>query len=143
MANLASLNAQMEAISASLKQEASRCAIETAQKIHQRLVEVTPVDTTNAVSNWDLTLFFPMLSEHEPYYPGFKGSTAVSSRGAALREGLNELSAKKPGDPIFISNNVDYINDLNAGKSQQVPPGFIESAILVGKVYARSFKVRI
>lgn len=143
MANLDALKQRMIDVSARLHQEASRCAIETAGKIHQRLVEVTPVDTTNAVSNWDLTLFFPSLDEHEPYFPGFLGSTATMSRGATLREGLAELKVKKPGEPIFISNNVDYIKDLNHGTSPQASPGFVQSAILVGKIHARTFKVRL
>lgn len=143
MANLDALKQRIQDVSARLHHEASRCAIETAWKIHQRLVEVTPVDTTNAVSNWDLTLYFPNLSEHDPYFPGFLGSTATLSRGATLREGLAELKAKKPGEPIFIANNVDYILDLNAGTSKQAPPGFVEEAILVGKIHARTFKVRL
>ena len=32
--------------------------------------------------------------------------------------------------PIYITNNVPYINSLNGGHSQHAPAGFVERAIV-------------
>ena len=38
-----------------------------------------------------------------------------------------------PGNLLQLSNNADYIGDLNNGSSYQAPAGFIEGSILLAK----------
>lgn len=48
---------------------------------------------------------------------------------AALSNGISKLRAYRRLQPIYIENNVPYINRLNQGWSTQAPPRFVEKAI--------------
>jgi hypothetical protein len=113
---------------------ASEIAVEFAYQIEFSLVYDTPVDTSNALSNWQVNLTSPAADEIGPYRLGSRGSTQSASASTALAEARTELQRKKPGQPIYLSNLVDYIRKLNEGSSAQAPPGFIEAAILRAKL---------
>jgi hypothetical protein len=130
-------------LSAKIELEASRAAIEAAVAIVGNLVQVTPVDTSNAISNWQTSISQPINSEIAPYYPGKGGSTQTESAVGALEQAHDALSFKKPGQPVWIANNADYIRDLNDGSSRQAPAGFVEAAVAIGRKNVRAFKVKV
>lgn len=140
---LLDLASRMDKLAASLKLEASRCAIETALIIHHNLTLVNPVDTSTALSNWDIFIGSYETNPHEPYYMGKRGSTKLASMHFANKEALGILQTKLPGEPIFIVNSLDYIQKLNDGSSSQEPAGFVERSILLGKRHIKEFKVRL
>src|SRR5690606_29878075 len=73
-----------------------------------------------------------------PYYLGRRGSTADVSIQYTKYTAKQNVKGKRPGQAIHIVNNVDYIHDLNAGKSFQEAPGFVERAVLKGRLYIRA-----
>ena len=117
----------------------NRRAIATAEAIIRELLVDTPVDVSTALSNWQISVGnivpnIPLL----PYVPGSHGSTRGSSMAEAMAVALNNLRAKKPGEPIYISNVIDYIGELNRGSSPQQPAaGFIERAVMRGRMKSK------
>lgn len=104
-----------------------------AEVIVRELLLHTPVDTSKAVSNWQVGLGTPVGREIPAYVPGKKGSTRQASVSEALAYAQFRIAQKRAGEPLYISNLVDYIGDLNAGSSRQAPAGFVERALLVGR----------
>jgi hypothetical protein len=92
----------------------------------KHLIEVTPVDTTKAVSNWVVGLGEPRKAELGP-----RGETREQSGAATYAEADRVLRTKKAGQTVYLTNNAPYIGRLNAGSSQQAPAGFIEGAGLI------------
>lgn len=121
---------------------ASDHAVATALTIVGDLVYHTPVDTSQALSNWDVTVGAPADDPHGPYFAGKYGSTMQQSAAEALAVAKRTLKDKKPGQPIFIANNLPYIVPLNQGSSAQVPAGFVERAVLLGRKMKDKFKLR-
>jgi hypothetical protein len=94
----------------------------------KHLVAVTPVDTTNALSNWVVGLGEPRTAEVDP-----RGESRAVSGGAVYSEADRILRTVKAGQTVHLTNNTVYIGRLNAGSSRQAPAGFIEAAGLIGR----------
>lgn len=87
----------------------------------------TPVDTGWASANWLPSVGAPkiMLADLREPKPG-----DVTARAQLADQGLNEVLSWRPADgSIFSTNNVSYIEPLNAGHSPQSPRGFVQFAI--------------
>lgn len=124
-----------------LDKEANQLAIRTAETIVGDLVQVTPVDTSQALSNWQVGIGSPVDSSISPYFPGEHGSTQSASSAAALDAARALLRTKKPGQTIYISNVLRYIGRLNEGSSSQAPAGFVERAVLLGRKFVQNAKL--
>lgn len=129
MANLADLAKSMNSKVATANKASSARAVKLAKAILQELLFVTPVDTSNAMSNWQIGVGQRPADTRFPYFFGSRGSTAGQSASAAYAVGEAQLENKKPGQTIFVSNIVDYIGELNRGSSPQAAAGFIEDAV--------------
>jgi hypothetical protein len=137
MRTLRDLANWLERVAIKLPEQASNeRAKKAAEIILADLIAVTPVDTTKAVSNWQIGLGTPAHETLPPYAPGKSGATASISRAAALSVGKQLLAIKKPEQPVFISNPLPYIRRLNNGWSKQAPAGFVERAVLLGRLFA-------
>jgi len=132
----------LEQRAAKLDSEACRVAVSTAETILGDLVYKTPVDTSQALSNWQVSLGSPIDNKIPPYFPGEGGSSRNSSAQAALEAGRNILKQKRPGVTIYISNVLPYIRRLNDGYSKQAPAGFVERAVLIGRKMVKKAKLR-
>jgi hypothetical protein len=113
------------------------------------LVNVTPVDTGAALSNWQVSLNEPVPETLPPYAPSQRGKMVAGSwthtidpsvtREANIPPTLEAARArlleKQPGDAIHLQNWVPYIVKLNNGSSQQAPAGFVERAQLIIEDY--------
>lgn len=117
---------------------ASNVSIAAAKFILADLLAVTPVDTSQAISNWQIGLDRPIINTIPPYFPGKGGQTAQASREAAWRAALSILATKKPGQAVYLGNALPYIRKLNDGSSSQAPAGFVERAILIGRLFAEN-----
>lgn len=140
--NLLDLANRMDALNTSIHAAASNTAKKVAETIVSDLAFKTPVDTSQALSNWTVTLDRPDVGTIDPHYPGEFGSTQVASAQQTINEARDVLKLKKPGQPIFITNNLPYIRRLNDGYSGQAPAGFVERAVLIGRKIAQKFKLR-
>lgn len=118
-----------------------RLVRKTALAVDSTVVLGTPVDTGRARSNWQVELNGPADGVIEAYVAGKGGSTAAENVTAALaqaRQVIAQYSGDVPNASINITNNLDYIGDLNDGSSAQAPAGFVEKAIHVGVEAIRS-----
>lgn len=122
---------------------ASDIAVEGTKAMLKELVEVTPVDTSTALSNWQVNLGNPAADELPAAVLGSRGSTRGASADKTIADGLDELQYKKPGQPIFLSNLTPYIGDLNDGTSRQFAGGFIPRALIVFRLAVQDAKKRL
>lgn len=130
----------MTARAAAYKVAASKLSIAAATAALTDLTIKTPVDTSQALSNWQVTLVDQASGNIEAYSPGIGGSTQAASAAEALSVGKLVLVKKKPGQTIWITNNLPYIKRLNEGYSKQAPAGFVERSVLIGRNVIRTYK---
>lgn len=138
MGTLQSLANKLENMAKDLAEKASKRSIRMATNILQELVYTTPVDTSTALSGWQISLKEPPSTTQYTFFYGSKGSTQGVSASAAMAVGIATLEAKQPGETVYISNLTDYIGELNRGSSAQAPAGFVERAVMIGKNSVRN-----
>jgi hypothetical protein len=135
MGDLATLAKRMKQIKKDLPDRVNNLAVEVAERVVGNLVasppEGTPVDTSQAMSNWVVGVGAPKVIFRRAYSEGEAGSTASISRANVMVAALAALQGrKKPGTPIYISNGAPYIRRLAyEGHSKQSPPGWVEGAV--------------
>ena len=139
---LLDLAASMERKAKAIDAAASQLAVETAQTIVGDLAFKTPVDTSQALQNWIVTLDSPSDAKIKPYYPGEGGSTQKASAAETINQARKVLASKKPGQKIYITNNLPYIRRLNDGYSKQASAGFVERSVLIGRKMKKNFKIK-
>lgn len=105
-------------------------------EVVRALVYDTPVDTSKALSNWRVgdanSAAIPAL------YAGQQGSTQGASAALALANAEAAIRAARGAKKLVVFNAVPYIRRLNEGSSLQAPAGFVEAAILRGRLAARA-----
>lgn len=140
--NLLDLADSLERKAKAIDEAASKQAVDTALAIVGDLAYKTPVDTSQALSNWIVTLDSPSGDKISPHYPGEGGSTQGASAAETINRAKATLKNKKPGQAIWITNNLPYIRRLNEGHSGQAPAGFVERAVLIGRKMLSKFKIK-
>jgi len=103
-----------------------------ALAVLSEVVVSTPVDTGRARGNW-------LVGLGGPDEPGLDEQRANADRSGqrAIRRGSERIRDRRPGQQIFVSNNVPYIGRLNDGSSAQAPAGFVPDAVAAGIEVAR------
>lgn len=140
--NLLDLAERLEKKAKAIDEAASQTAADTALAIVGDLAYKTPVDTSQALSNWQVTLQNPASGKISPHFPGLQGSTYRQSAAETINIAKAVLKNKKPGQAIYITNNLPYIRRLNDGYSGQAPAGFVERAVLIGRKMLSKFKIK-
>lgn len=141
--NLKDLANSIGKLKSSLKSSVNEHTKQRAMILLAHLTEDTPVDTSKAISNWQVGLGRAITREIPAHYPGRRGSSKMASQGVAVVYGQLLLHDRRQGQAIHITNNASYILDLNAGSSMQAPSGFIEKAISRSIRQALKFKLRV
>lgn len=145
MGDLRSFSKTMKLIGANVSTNADVLVRKVALAVDSTVVLATPVDTGQARSNWVVDVGdAPNESDPSPpYSPGKGGSTAQANSTAAIDQGKTAIAryVGGRGESIWIENNLDYINELNEGKSDQAPAGFVEEAVLDGVATAGAGKL--
>lgn len=140
--SLKAFGRRMGAHSRTFSQRVDKAIKRTAVIVDQTVVLATPVDTGKARSNWVVSVGSPSRQENAAYAPGSKlGKNETGNANAAMAQGRQVISGRKPGKTIYITNNLDYIEDLNNGTSQQAASGFVQKAVLAGKAYLKKVRV--
>jgi hypothetical protein len=113
--------------SLALRKDAAEWAPGEVRKIHRAaaleavkgLVRMTPVDTGRARANWQVTQGVPAVGDTE----------ATDKGGAAtIAAGSETIGGAQPYSVTYITNNVPYIERLEAGHSQnQAPAGMLNA----------------
>ncbi len=117
-----------------------------ALAVAREVVRSTPVDTGKARSNWLTSLGTSRTNEIPPYNPLPQGTNAdkineTANAAGAIDQAESVISKRKSEQDIHITNNVDYIGDLNAGSSRQAPEAFVEKAVMAGIVAFKGAKL--
>lgn len=91
----------------------------------ESVVDGTPQDTGETVSNWQAGRKVQPSGIRPPYFKGSKGSQNNANRVATKTVGKNVIRGLKRDEPLFIVNNSPVMNLLEAGLSNQAPRGNI------------------
>jgi len=140
---LKGLSAMMHRLANNLPKEASKLAVKVGTVVVDDLANNTPVDTSQAVSNWQVRLGNPAVAPIFAYHLGEQGSTKAQSAQAVKTAASNAMKTKKPGIPIYITNVLPYIQRLNEGWSEQTPANFVERSVLLGRIEVRKARFKI
>lgn len=139
MGSLAGLASRMYDRADDLDNEASIFAQRVAMAIVGALAFDTPVDTSQAISGWQVGIGKPITTIRAPHYPGQLGSTYQASAQAVIAAARTIIARKKPGQPIYISNALPYIQALDDGHSPQ-NRNFVATSIKRGRDQLRYSK---
>jgi len=109
------MKTNIEAGHAQLKARLEQALIDAQKRISQAVLqkvrERTPTRTGRAKAAWNLSVGQPV--------------SIVPPEGQETyeTEGVSEVSVENPFGTVFVSNNLDYIIDLEFGSSNQAPQG--------------------
>jgi hypothetical protein len=127
-----------------IEYQANEATKKVAIRVLEVLVHNTPVDTSQALSNWRVGVKSRRPTKTiPPYYPGTYGSTRESSAGAAIRAGTELIKTREKKKTIHIANNLDYIEGLDAGTISRQPGAFVAKAILAGNNMIANTKLNL
>lgn len=127
----------------SVREDASQVVVASVIAAVRHLSYITPVDTSEHLSNWQVSLGRRASSAIDAHFAGKRGSTRRPSAEETVTIARTMLVAKKPGQPVFISNLAPAIGFLDAGSSNQFPGGFIPAASIVISVTAQKEAKRL
>lgn len=142
------LGNRMRALSQTLQSGVDIAQRDVAEKVLIGLAKTTPYDTGNARINWQVVLDYRSnfgiwdYRYRPPMSP--KGGHQGASAGAdAVLDGLPIIAAFNGSNnkSIHITNNADYIVELNKGRSKQAPPGFVQNVINTAARTLQRFRV--
>lgn len=126
-----------------VERSVNQFAINIAAEIQTGLAHNTPVDTSQALSNWIIQLETPIDEPIFAHVQGEFGSTYSASSQIAIALASRALQGRENGQEIWLSNVLDYIGLLNSGSSKQAPPGYVQDEIKRGFNRAKArFKIR-
>lgn len=91
----------------------------TALEIDKGVVLSTPVDTGRARGGWNVGINNVNLEETSEDRSGQK----------TISENESKILQSRAEDSIFVSNNVDYIEFLEKGSSDQAPNGMVAKTL--------------
>lgn len=135
MTTLNQLATNLARLKANILHDTHEIVKDVAFNIVFNLIDVTPVDTSRALSNWRISLNIPEIvfdveyGGYPPFKKGRKGSSEEISSNAGKALAWNVIQLSKQRDFIIIQNTINYIEDLNDGSSIQAHPNFIEDSI--------------
>lgn len=111
-----SFAAQLQAFGEIVKQEADEVFQIVATEVGQSVINLTPVDTGRALSNWNAGINTPDDVYRETEDP------LDSNTSARL---ASEFKSLKFGDTAYITNATPHVPFLEYGSSKQAPNGMI------------------
>lgn len=91
-----------------------------------RIIKRTPVDTGRARASWTIAVNQP---DRTVAPEGTHPEAIVSPEAAAASQAAGALTHLKPYEPVWISNNLPYIEALEKGHSDQAPAGMVALSI--------------
>lgn len=114
--NLLQFNKEIDDFAKTIPNEVTTLQKKIVLEALKRVVLKTPVDTGRARGNWQVAIGRPA---------GTKLQTTDKSGSETINKGLAALAGLPDYDVVFIDNNLEYIEFLEAGSSQQAPVGML------------------
>lgn len=138
--DLGDLAKSMNRYAVNVEKNAPRVVGEIVKSIAPILVYATPVDTSRARADWVPSIGAPSSEvliprSESPSSPSAGASTAISS----IRKVADDYKGEAGG--VFITNNLEYITELNKGSSSQAPAGFVEKSVLAAVRAVKTVKL--
>lgn len=127
--NLDEFNKELEAFVADIPNQVTAIQKKIVLEALRRVVLRTPVDTGRARANWQVTIAKPatgVVSEFEDVGTGTKRAAAPGMEVGGedvFEKGLAVIADLPPYQIVYVSNNVNYIEFLEEGSSEQAPEG--------------------
>lgn len=92
-----------------------------------KIVKHTPADTGRARASWTIAPNEPnrSVAGHEGHERLQGPAPSAAAGDAAVKASSQALASLKPYEPVWISNNLPYIEALEKGHSQQAPAGMV------------------
>lgn len=118
--DLEKFSVQASAASNAVENDVNEIKQDVAGYVFLRMMRITTVDTSKAISNWKIRTPNDESLEREAYFPGDRGSTRTQSHMLNVRRELPNREKSKIGDAIYISNNLDYVEDYLENKDQLI-----------------------
>lgn len=140
MKTLASLTRRMKDLNREIPAQVNDIAKKVSTAVLQELVASTPVDTSKAVSNWNVNNGSANFSTGAPHVPGAGGSTRGASSAITLATGTIFIRSKKAGVPLHVSNGLPYIVKIDGSSSS---PGFKNKGIDAGEKVLQNAKLKL
>lgn len=131
MANLSSLARRMRSLKREIADYRIRVKREVTLEMLHYLTNITPVDTSLAISNWQVRLGGDGRII-EAHLEGEYGSTKSFSSQVANNFGELVLRELRPESVVTLYNYTPYIEQLDTGKSVQAQD-FVKGAIMRGR----------
>jgi len=128
-------NSDVDLFARALEEHLDVVLTKIALDITVRLQEVTPLRSGRAAASWNIAQGAPDLSV-PPQILGERYWLATEAELEGARAYYQQYEARalafeaEPGrGSVFVSNDLDYIEQLNAGSSRQAPPAFFEATV--------------
>lgn len=87
--------------------------------LYRAIVEKTPVDTGRAKASWGLTTYHANDSKNDP--DGY----SINEIATIIDANVKGFDFSVHDDQVIIYNNLEYIEYLENGTSQQAPQGMV------------------
>lgn len=110
--NVAEFNAELHAAMKAFPQDANKIKRTAAMGIMRGVILHAPIDTGRYRDNWQASLGSPIMEE-----------VAVRGEAATMMAGMSAIAAVQPGQDIYITNNVPYVEVIEDGHSDRAPHG--------------------
>ena len=152
------LSKSLRGVAAAIPEGANRIKQQVARAINISLLENTPVDTGLAVSNWQVQLDEGASEQRDAFVPSPSGymkgkhgsrvwthqadteATRQANIAPATELANVTIASAQPGQPIHITNVVEYINALDEGHSAQAEL-FVDKAFIFAQDTLASAKL--
>ena len=135
MTSALEFNQSVDAFAKALGEDITIAAQAIGFDVLVRLQGATPLRSGRARASWNIAQGSPDLSVPDQIL-GNRYWIATAQELIAARSHYQSMETRQlafdaePGaGSIFVSNNLDYIEDLNAGTSRQAPPAFFEGIV--------------
>lgn len=114
--NAAQFIEELRAFEEVIREEGVTLQRKVGRAVIASLVRKTPVRTGQARANWQVTLGAPATGVVDEVDPTGEATIAAGNR---------VLRSMRLGDTMHFTNNLDYIQKLEEGSSDQAPAGMV------------------
>ncbi len=115
----------MESIYKELRDEISSVRKDLVVEIVSQESRENPIDTGLSASNW----FAARSILYKEFSAPSVGASAPLMAQSRVKKTVKGFSDNLK-TPMYVINNVEYVEDLNMGTSPQAPAGFVDIAIM-------------
>lgn len=122
-ANFAKFDQALKRFAKKVDLDAGTLTKRVAFEVFARVVEKTPVDTGRARAAWTIAIGAPDLRIVPEGQYDKSMASAIAKANAVL--GSYGTTGRTVLLPIYIANNLPYIDELENGSSQQAPQGMV------------------